>query len=283
MHDGPGLRTTVFLKGCPLRCEWCHNPETQSGESELLYYSVKCIFCGLCEQVCPEKAHSLENGHKIDRAKCRACGVCAVKCPAAAVEICGREYSIEELLCEVEKDRMFYGENGGVTLSGGEPFLQGKIVVDFLESCKSAGMTTAVETCGYADEGVILSAIPHTDLFLWDIKDTNDVRHKKYTGVSNIKIIKNLFAADANGAKTRLRCILVSGVNTDVSHYRGIAKLAVSLKNCEGVEIMPYHAYGGSKATHLGREDNGRSEWIPSDHQINEAKEILASSGVTVW
>ena len=283
MHDGPGLRTTVFLKGCTLRCEWCHNPETQNRERELLYYSVKCISCRLCEHVCLYGAHSFDGDHTVDRNKCKACGKCAENCPTAATDICGGEYTVAELVAQVEKDRAFYRENGGVTLSGGEPFLQGKAAIAFLKACKESGMTTAVETSGFAEESSILEAIPHTDLFLWDVKDTDDCRHKKYTGVSNVKILKNLAAADAGGAKTRLRCILVNSVNTNEDHYRKVAELAASLKNCEGVEIIPYHAYGGSKATHLGREDNGRTEWIPTEEQICKAKDILCADGITVW
>ena len=152
-----------------------------------------------------------------------------------------------------------------------------------LKACKERGLNTAVATCGFADREILISAIPYTDLFLWDIKDTDCDRHRKYTGVSNKPIIENLKAADACGAKTRLRCILVNGVNTDRDHYVGIANIALSLVNCEGVEFLPYHAYGGTKSVFLGNADNGRKEWIPTKEQIEEAKAALREYGANVF
>lgn len=275
MHDGPGVRTTVFLKGCPLRCAWCHNPETQKSRSELLFYPSKCIGCRLCENECPNDVHSFDVDHIVDREKCSSCGNCANSCPTSALEICGRQYTVEEIISVLEKDRAFYGETGGVTLSGGEPFLHGAAAVSLLQSCKENGFSTAVETCGYANFDIISSAIPYTDLFLWDIKDTDDDRHREYTGVSNKLILENLFRADACGAKVRLRCILVNGVNTNEKHYRNISEIASSLRNCKGVELIPYHAYSGTKATFIGLPDNGYPQWIPTDEQLNTARKII--------
>ena len=280
MHDGPGIRTTVFLKGCPLRCAWCHNPEMQKYGRELLFYQTKCIGCHLCESYCIRGAHSFESQHLLNRPLCAACGRCADECPTNALAICGKEYTVKEILSEIEKDRAFFGEKGGVTLSGGEPLSQGESVIDLLRVCKESGLSTAVETCGYADEQRILSAVPYVDLFLWDVKDTDGERHKKYTGVSNERILNNLILADANGAKTRLRCILINGINTTDEHYRSVANIASSLANCEGVEWIPYHAYSGAKATFIGGIDNGRKEWIPTPEQMDKAKEILRCAGV---
>ena len=172
----------------------------------------------------------------------------------------------------VEKDRAFYGESGGVTLSGGEPLAQGEAVMELLKACKENGFSTAVETCGYADSDVILAALPYVDLFLWDIKDTDNVRHKQYTGVDNGKILKNLLLINEMNAKIRLRCILVSGVNTDECHYSAIAELASKINNLDRVEWIPYHAYGGTKSVFLGGEDSGRKEWIPEAEEIERAK-----------
>ena len=279
MHDGPGVRTTVFLKGCPLHCAWCHNPETQRRQSEILFYKSKCIGCRACESVCESGAHSFGNCHEYERSKCSFCFACANECPTRALEACGREYTAEELISIIEKDKAFYGNAGGMTLSGGEPLLQGEGAVMLLRACRERGVSTAVETCGYVDESVLLSVIPCVDLFLWDVKDTNDCRHERYTGVSNKRILENLALADANGAKTRLRCILVNGVNTNEEHYRAVAEIASSLANCEGVEWIPYHAYGGTKATFLGLEDNGRAEWIPTPEQLEQAREVLGLRG----
>jgi len=190
MHDGPGVRTTVFLKGCPLRCAWCHNPETQNKNSEMLLYNSKCIGCGSCIDSCKNNLHRIEKQHIIDRERCSLCGKCVEACPACALEICGKDMSIEEILSVVEKDRAFYGAFGGITLSGGEPFMQREKTVALLAACKARGLSTAVETCGYADTDILLSALPYVDLFLWDIKDTDNQRHKQYTGVYNDVILK---------------------------------------------------------------------------------------------
>ena len=283
MHDGPGIRTTVFLKGCPLRCAWCHNPETQKGGAELLFYSNKCIACGGCSAVCPTGAHELGERHVIDRTKCDSCAECVSACPTGALELCGADASIEEILSVVERDRSFYGERGGVTLSGGEPLAQGQAAVELLRAAKERGLGTALETCGFADPDVLRSAAPFVDLFLWDVKDTDAERHKKYTGVSNRQILENLALVDSIGKRVRLRCILVNGVNTDEEHYRGIARLALSLSCCEGVEFIPYHAYAGTKSVFIGAEDSGRAEWIPGDEEIGRAKRVVGDMGINVF
>lgn len=272
MHDGPGIRTTVFLKGCPLRCAWCHNPETQKHTSELLFYPSKCIGCGACEAVCPVGAHAVGEMHRIDRAACTQCGGCVAQCPTGAPELCGRDYTVEQILREVQKDRAFYGEQGGVTLSGGEPFAQGAAVIALLQACKAQGLSTAVETCGYADPDVLRAAVPYVDVFLWDIKDTDSARHKQYTGVSNEVILRNLSLVNELDANIRLRCILVRGVNTDARHAAAVAALAGTIRRLDGVEWIPYHAYGGTKSVFLGGEDSGRAEWIPTAQQLEQAR-----------
>ena len=282
MHDGPGVRTTVFLKGCPLRCAWCHNPETQNAKSELLFYESKCMFCRACLSSCDSSAHLINENHKIDRKACASCFKCVKNCPTAALEKCGNDMSVEEILSVVERDRMFYASTGGITLSGGEPFAQGKAILELLKESKARGLSTAVETCGYADENLLLESAPFVDLFLWDIKDTDDGRHKQYTGVSNKKILENLNLVNETGARIRLRCILINGINTDKKHYFALAALAEKIRNFDGLEIIPYHSYGGAKATFLGLSDNGNTTWIPSSEQIEEAKSILKSKNITV-
>lgn len=282
MHDGPGVRTVVFFKGCPLRCAWCHNPEMQKGEQEILFYESRCIFCGACASACPAGAHGLHPERIFDRDRCVACGKCVHVCCTEALTAVRRDMTVEEILAAVEKDRSFYGETGGVTLSGGEPMTRPAGVLRLLEACRGVGLHTALETCGEFPYIFVPLLVKLTDLFLWDVKDTDDDRHKVYTGVSNRRILDNLRLADRLGGRTRLRCILVEGVNTVEAHYEALSSLALSLKHCEGVELLPYHAYAGSKMLPLGRPDNGRAEWIPDRGTVEAAKAHLTARGVRV-
>lgn len=245
-----------------------------------MLYPVKCIGCASCMLVCPVGAHSLEGGRAIDREKCIGCFECVNSCPTGALEGCGRDMTAEDILRIVERDRDFYGEMGGITLSGGEPFAQGEAVIGLLRKCKERGINTAVETCGYADPDLIRRALPYVDTFLWDIKDTDDIRHRRYTGVSNELILKNLKMINEAGARIRLRCIIVNTVNAERKHYENIARIACEIKNPDGVDLLPYHAYGGSKAVLIGKEDNGRTDFIPTEDMIKEARSILASEGI---
>ncbi len=281
MHDGPGVRTTVFLKGCPLRCAWCHNPETQSTRIQLLFYERKCIGCGACT-VCPQNVHSFLDTHELNRSACLQCGVCVDACPTGALELCGKDVSAEELLKTVGRDEAFYGADGGITLSGGEPLMQ-EDAVPFLRLCKEKGYTTAVETCGMVSAERIKQAVPVTDLFLWDVKDTDSVWHEQYTGVSNEQILENLILADHLGAKTRLRCILVNGVNMRQAHYESLLQLLRKLQHCEGIEFMPYHSYGGSKSMALGAKNSGNDSWIPTKEQLAQVKSFFVNNGTTVY
>ena len=160
--------------------------------------------------------------------------------------------------------------------------MQGNMTISFLKACKERGISTAVETCGYADSDIMLAATRCVDLFLWDIKDTDDERHKRYTEVSNNKILENLLAVNESGARIRIRCIIVNGVNTDDKHYESVAEVAGRINNLDGVELIPYHAYGGAKSVFIGKEENGKTEWIPTESQMEHAREILKKSGVLV-
>ena len=219
MHDGPGVRTVVFLAGCPLRCSWCHNPEGQSFDTEILFEAKKCANCGACAAVCPTGAHSFEAGvHAFDRAKCISCMKCAEVCCTKALEPSSVDMTADEILSFVEKDRAFYGKEGGVTLSGGEPLAHPREAIELLSECRKRNIGTAVETSGYFDASLLSELVPLVDIFLWDFKDSNDTRHKEHTGVSNEKIKNNLLLADSMGAVSILRCITVKGVNAEKEH-----------------------------------------------------------------
>ena len=282
MHDGPGVRTVVFSKGCPLRCAWCHNPETQRVTPEMLFYESKCIYCGACVSACPAGAHSIHPERVVDRDRCAACGRCAAVCCTDAITPAARDMTVAEILSAVLRDKAFYGEHGGITVSGGEPMLHPEGIIALLTACKEAGITTCVETCGEFSPIHLPALREVTDLFLWDVKDTDPIRHKAYTGVDNVRILENLREADRLGARTRLRCILVEGVNAVESHYEALADLYHGLSHCEGVEFLPYHAYGGSKMLPLGMTDNGRVEWIPDKTAVEAAKTYLRDRGVPV-
>lgn len=255
VNDGPGIRTTVFLKGCPLSCAWCHNPESKSPRPELFYDADQCVSCGRCVSLCPQKAHLMENGrHQLRRESCVRCMACAeTHCPALAAA--GETRRAEDVMAEVLRDRPFYqASGGGMTLSGGEPFFQEAFALKLLRLAREAQVHTCVETCGFAPLSVLEQAARWVDLFLYDIKLTDPALHRQWTGVSNDRILENLRALDKMGAKTVLRCPVIPGVNDTPAHFQGVAKIANSLMHLQEIHLEPYHPLGVSKARRLGRE-----------------------------
>ena len=257
IHDGPGIRTTVFMKGCPLECIWCHNPEGIDRRDQLSFLPDKCIGCGWCFRACPNDAHEMVEGeHVVDRKKCVICGQCASNCHARALEIVGREVTAEECLAEVLRDKPFYDSSGGgMTISGGEPFMQATFIEELLLAAKSEGLHCAVETCGYARWEQIDRIRPLIDLFLFDVKETDPARHREYTGVDNDIILANLRKLHDAGSEILLRLPIVPTLNDRVEHFQAVAELAKSLPGLLGTEVIPYHRLGVSKRHRFGLSD----------------------------
>lgn len=256
VHDGPGIRTTVFLKGCHLNCLWCHNPESKSKEPEIMLYEKSCIGCGECVNACESKLHSFRNGtHTIDRDNCRKCGKCAEACVGGAISVSGKEKTVDEVFSEVLKDKTFYNNSGGgVTVSGGEPLMHTDFCFELLTMAKEQGISTACETSGFGKWENVERLSRCVDIFLWDYKETNPQRHREYTGVDNSLILENLRKLDALGAKIMLRCPIIPGLNDREEHFRGIADTANKHLSIKRIEIEPYHSLGKSKAFAIGKD-----------------------------
>ena len=254
MHDGPGIRTTVFLKGCPLSCQWCHNPESQSFEPQLGYMEEKCILCRRCESACKEGVHCFEGGrHIVYHNRCIAAGTCVDVCPTGALKLYGKKISIQEIMQVVMRDKSYYEQSGGgITLSGGEPLAQISFSKGLLKAAKSAGIHTCIETSGYAPTKSVMEILPFIDYFLFDYKVTGEECHKKYTGVGQKLILENLRIIYESGKKILLRCPIISGVNDNQEHFEAIKALKLKYPNLEGVEYLPYHDLGKSKAEAIG-------------------------------
>lgn len=267
VHDGPGIRTVVFLKGCPLRCIWCHNPESLHAKPEILFDPEKCVSCGRCIKTCPNECHTLINGkHEFDRSKCTPLGNCTKACLNDALELCGRQMFATEVIREVLKDKLFYeNSGGGMTLSGGEPMVQFTFTKELLQLAKQNKLHVCMETCGFAPWREYEEILPLIDLFLFDIKTVNPQKHKTLTGQDNTLILENLKKLNDSGAKIFLRCPLVPGVNDSEAELCGIGELADGLINVEEVDVEPYHPLGISKAHRLGIDDGFKAPFTPKE------------------
>ncbi len=255
VNDGPGIRTTVFLKGCPLSCIWCHNPESQSILPQIMYKEEKCTSCGKCVSVCKANAHIInQNKHLFLPENCTNCMECTNVC-FLAIEGVGNKTSSYEIITQALKDIEYYkNSGGGITLSGGEPLIHPDFCLEILKLAKENGLHTCIETCGYTDWNNILKISNYCDLFLYDIKLTDTNLHKKYTGVHNELIIENLKKLDAIGKKIILRCPIIPTINDTEEHFTKIAEIANSLKNVTEINILPYHSFGKTKYKNLGKE-----------------------------
>ena len=282
IHDGPGIRTTVFFKGCQLKCIWCHNPESQNFKKEILYNKNKCTLCGNCVKTCQNNAIEINNNFlKMNMDKCTFCGDCTVCCINSARQIAGKEYTVDEVMEEVLKDRVFYkNSKGGATLSGGEPLIYAEFVEELLMKLKKENIHTAVDTCGCVDFKVLERVSRYTDLFLYDLKTMDDEKHILYTGVSNINIIDNLIKLSEIHNNINLRLPLIEGINADEDNILGILRL-IKKTNIKKVSLLPYHDIAMHKYEKLGRE---YYEYMkrPADEKLEEFKGIFEKEGYKV-
>lgn len=280
VHDGPGLRTTLFLKGCSLKCVWCHNPEGICRETQMAYYAHKCIGCGECVKVCPTGAHKIsEAGHTFDRETCVFCGKCVAACLGEALTLFGREIGIEEAYEIVTEDKLFYRDSGGVTVSGGEPLFYPDFIKELFTRLKAEGIHTAVDTCGNVPWDRFEKVLAVTDLFLYDIKHIDPDAHKALTGAENHHILENLKKLSDAGAKIEIRMPLVPGANDDEETLRGIGECLQKL-NITKMKVLPYHSMARSKYAALGMPDTMPHADSPTDDDLQKAVELLKSYGV---
>jgi pyruvate formate lyase activating enzyme len=285
IHDGPGIRTTVFLKGCPLQCQWCQNPEGIESRPEILLRSKRCAEdCSACVSACPQGAIS-KNGSSVEfnTERCDFCRKCEDVCVYDALEVVGREVTVHEALEEIERDRVFFEESGGgITFSGGEPLMQLDFVQALLTKVKERNIHTTLDTSGYIDFADLERINDQVDLFLYDIKIIDNEKHKKYTGVSNTIILENLQKLSKKGASVTVRIPLIPGINDDAQNVELFVEYMKTLKNIKHINILPYHKGGCEKYKNLRKEDSLKTFQPPTNDRIDEIKQLLVESGFSV-
>ncbi len=277
-HDGMGIRTTVFFKGCPLRCRWCHNPESQQIYPQLMLRPNLCLGCLSCRGACPEGAIRAHDGAPVtDLRKCRACGACVEVCYSGAREIVGREWTAAEVLTEIEKDVPFYDESGGgVTFSGGEAVMQPAFLLELLKACRERGIHTTLDTSGFAPWRVFERIRPYVDLFLYDVKCIDPILHREYTGVSNRLILSNLQKLAELHHQIVARVPLVPGVNDQPDDLRQLGGFIAALPDVLRLDLLPYHATGMEKYARLGLAYRMSGTRPPSPEMLEAAVDLLS-------
>jgi pyruvate formate lyase activating enzyme len=284
IHDGPGIRTTVFFKGCPLRCQWCHNPESWRNHPELGLRRGRCVRCGQCLEACTNQAISLVEDQPVtDTGKCNLCGRCVDACLTGAREIIGQEITVGQVMNEVEKDVIFYDQSGGgVTFSGGEPLMQPKFLLALLNQCRAHGVHTAVDTSCYAEPEIVETVSEKTDLFLCDLKHTDSKVHERFTGVENNLILDNIKHLSEAGKKIVLRIPVVPGFNDDQANIEATGKFAESLPGVSKVDILLYNRGGIEKSARLTADAELMQTEPPDEEKVKSVAEILNKYGFEV-
>lgn len=284
IHDGPGIRTTLFLKGCVLACQWCHNPETISPRPEIGLVARKCVACRRCVATCPQGVHRFRDGvHELDRERCVACGACVAACLPGALEFYGREWTVEEAVAAVLEDRTFYEQSGGgCTFSGGEPLLQGEFCAAVAARLRGEGIPCAIDTSGAVPWARFATVLPLVDLFLYDLKHLDDARHREGTGASNRLVLENLRRLAEAGKNYEIRLPLIPGYNDAPDHLRSVGEFLRSLPRPGPVRLLPYHSYARSKFAAIGRPDTMPAAPSPDAAALSRAAAVLRETGVAV-
>jgi len=285
VHDGPGIRTTVFLKGCPLRCLWCDNPESQLIETQFVFWDDRCIRCGNCLAICPLSAvvEEADGRKRINPEQCDLCGLCVDQCYAGALEQVGRSMTATEVLARVEEDRPFYDESGGgMTLSGGEPLAQPQFAYELLKGARARGIRTAIETSGFAPWHMWERVLPHLDLILYDLKEVDPERHERFTGVTNEPILHNLKWLAGTGKAVVVRRPVIRGYNDNPESIHALGRFVQELKTIHEIDLLPYHRLGQSKYKRLGQEYAMGDEPTMKNEEVNGYRDILLSYGLSV-